>query len=101
MFLLNAIVFPKLSLINTCGHKIKEARLKLGVEQSALAYELEENFNLKLTQSDISEIERMIRGIRDFELIAISKILNVTVDELLSDSDKFFKALKKKRNGKK
>jgi hypothetical protein len=43
----------------------------------------------------------MIRGIRDFELIAISKILGVSVDELLSDSDKYFKELKKKRNGKK
>jgi transcriptional regulator with XRE-family HTH domain len=87
-------------IINTCGHKIRELRLKLGIEQSALAFELEENYNLKLTQSDISEVERGIRGIRDFELVAISRILNVKVDELLVDSDKFFK-VQKKKNGKK
>ena len=61
-----------------------------------MAFELEENFNLKLTQSDISEIERGLRGIRDFELVAISKILQIKTDDLLIDSDKFFKALKKK-----
>ena len=90
----NEVIFVKFYFINSCGHKIRDARLKLGIEQSTLAFELEENFNLKLTQSDISEIERQIRGIRDYELVAIASVLHTSVTHLLSDSATFFKTLK-------
>ncbi|WP_053598223.1 hypothetical protein [Bacillus sp. FJAT-18017] len=42
-----------------------------------LSAALDLEFNLKLTQSDISEIERGVRGVRNYELKYIAEILNV------------------------
>jgi transcriptional regulator with XRE-family HTH domain len=46
--------------------------------QAELAAALSVNANLWLNQSDISEIERGVRGIRDFELDAIARALVVS-----------------------
>lgn len=69
---------------NLCGLRIKEVRSKLGWSQSELAAALEVDFRILLTQSDISEIERQQRSVKDYELDAFSKVLNVSVDWLLS-----------------
>ncbi len=50
--------------------------------QIDLAVALNVDYGFKFTQSDISEIERRVRGIRDFELKAIAEILDVRVDTL-------------------
>jgi transcriptional regulator with XRE-family HTH domain len=47
------------------------------MDQVDLSVALEMEYKLKITQSDISEIERGVRGVKDFELDCISKILNV------------------------
>ncbi|MGA9379763.1 MAG: helix-turn-helix domain-containing protein [Phormidium sp.] len=62
---------------NISGPRIKQARERLGWQQSDLAAALEVDFNIKLDQSDISEIERQKRGVKDFELDAISRLLRV------------------------
>ncbi|MFB2937717.1 helix-turn-helix domain-containing protein [Aerosakkonemataceae cyanobacterium BLCC-F154] len=63
---------------NISGPRIKQAREILGWQQSDLAAALEVDFNIKLDQSDISEIERQKRGVKDFELDAISRLLRVS-----------------------
>ncbi|XWK90958.1 MAG: helix-turn-helix domain-containing protein [Phormidium sp.] len=63
---------------NISGPRIKQARERLGWQQSDLAAALEVDFNIKLDQSDISEIERQKRGVKDFELDAISRLLRVS-----------------------
>ncbi|KAI9129761.1 helix-turn-helix domain-containing protein [Acaryochloris sp. CCMEE 5410] len=68
---------------NLCGLRVKEARRKLGWSQSELAAALEVDFQIQLTQSDISEIERLQRSVKDYELDAFSKILDVSVDWLM------------------
>lgn len=42
-----------------------------------LADALEIEYNIKITQSDISEIERCVSGVKGYELYYIFKILNV------------------------
>lgn len=74
--------------VNICGERIKIAREKIGYGQIDLAVALETDFEIKLDQSDISEIERGVRGIKDFELDSIARILNVNPIWLLRGEDK-------------
>lgn len=63
---------------NIAGLRIKQARNEMGMGQVELAAALDIEYNIKLEQSDISEIERQARGVKDFELDAIARILNVS-----------------------
>ncbi|WP_233501889.1 helix-turn-helix domain-containing protein [Acaryochloris thomasi] len=46
--------------------------------QAELSAALEVDYGIYLSQSDISEIERQERGLKDYELDAISTILDVS-----------------------
>ncbi len=67
-----------MTTVNISGARIKKVREKRGMDQVELAAALHVNFNIKIDQSDISEIERGVRGIKDFELDAIAHVLNVS-----------------------
>lgn len=77
---------------NISGQRIRIARERKGLGQVDLAAALSVDYGLEITQSDISEIERGVRGIRDFELDAIGKILETDPTWLLrgesNDSDR-------------
>ena len=68
---------------NISGQRIKQAREGIGWDQNELAAALQVDFQIKLDQSDISEIERQKRGIKDFELDAVSRLLGVSPEWLL------------------
>jgi transcriptional regulator with XRE-family HTH domain len=68
---------------NITGPRIRQARERCGWDQNELAAALEVDFQIKLDQSDISEIERQKRGVKDFELDAIARVLQVTTEWLL------------------
>ncbi len=68
---------------NISGKRIKQARERMGWDQNELAAALQVDFQIKLEQSDISEIERQKRGIKDFELDAVSRLLGVSPEWLL------------------
>ena len=68
---------------NVSGSRIKQARERLGWEQKQLATALQVEFQIKLDQSDISEIERQVRGVKDFELDAFARVLGVSPEWLL------------------
>ena len=68
---------------NICGLKIRELRKERGMEQIEVSALLSVDYKIKLEQSDISEIERSVRGVRDFELKAFSEIFEVSADLLL------------------
>ncbi len=68
---------------NISGPRIKQARERMGWDQIELAAALEVDFQIKLDQSDISEIERQKRGVKDFELDAVSRLLGVSPEWLL------------------
>ena len=68
---------------NIAGKRIKIMREKYGWSQSILAAKLQLE-NIILEQKAISKIELGSRIITDYELAAMAKILNVTVDWLLA-----------------
>ena len=68
---------------NITGPRIRQARERCGWDQNELAAALEVDFQIKLDQSDISEIERQKRGLKDFELDAIARLLQVSPEWLL------------------
>ena len=67
---------------NICGKRIKEARKKLKLSQESLAAKLQVE-GIILERDSISRIEIGTRFVADYELLALSKILNVTPSYLL------------------
>jgi len=57
------------------------------MSQSDLASVLGIEYELSIEQSDISEIERGVRGVKDFELDAIATTLRVSPGWLLRGDD--------------
>ena len=68
---------------NICGSNIKRLRTKLGMAQIELAEALNVDFGYSFDQSDISEIERHYRGVKDHELKALAAVLDIATDNLL------------------
>ncbi|MCX5961790.1 MAG: helix-turn-helix transcriptional regulator [Cyanobacteria bacterium] len=62
---------------NISGPRIRQVRLKNNLDQVELAAALNVDYGIKLEQSDISEIERQVRSLKDYELDAISKVLDI------------------------
>lgn len=62
---------------NISGARIRQVRLKNHLDQVELAAALNVDYGIKLEQSDISEIERQVRSLKDYELDAISKVLDI------------------------
>jgi transcriptional regulator with XRE-family HTH domain len=62
---------------NISGERIRQARLHHELAQVELAAALNVDYGIKLEQSDISEIERQVRSLKDYELDAISKVLDI------------------------
>jgi transcriptional regulator with XRE-family HTH domain len=62
---------------NVSGSRIRQIRLQHGLDQVELAAALNVDYGVKLEQSDISEIERQVRAVKDYELDAISRVLDI------------------------
>ncbi|NEQ95792.1 MAG: helix-turn-helix transcriptional regulator [Cyanothece sp. SIO2G6] len=62
---------------NICGARIRQVRRQHGLDQVELAAALNIDYGIKLEQSDISEIERQVRSLRDYELDAIAQVLDI------------------------
>ena len=69
---------------NICGANVRMIRKKLGMAQIDLAEALNVDFGYSFDQSDISEIERNFRGVKDHELKALAAVLETTADTLLA-----------------
>ena len=67
---------------NIVGAKIEERRKAIGMKQKDLLAQLQVN-GIELNASGLSKLEGQIRNFNDIELKAFSKILGVSVDELL------------------
>lgn len=72
---------------NISGLRIKKARTSQGLGQVELAAALYVDYGIKLEQSDISEIERQVRALKDFELDAIARVLDIDPIQLLRGSE--------------
>ena len=72
-----------MSVTNLCGERIRAERKRQGLNQIDLVIAMNDDFNIKMDSTSLGRIERRERGIWDFELLAISKILNVSLEWLL------------------
>jgi transcriptional regulator with XRE-family HTH domain len=68
---------------NIIGKRAKEARQKLGLSQVEFAATLCVDHNINLERVQISTIERGLRSVKDKELDAIARILEVTPNWLM------------------
>jgi transcriptional regulator with XRE-family HTH domain len=68
---------------NIIGKRVKEARQKLGLSQVEFAATLCVDHNINLERVQISTIERGLRSVKDKELDAIARILEVTPNWLM------------------
>ena len=77
---------------NIVGLRIKAARKKAKITQMKLAAELQ-LMGIKIDRSIIAKLESGRRPASDIEIIAIAKLLNVSIPWLFEDSDKLFSQL--------
>ena len=69
--------------VNITGSQIKKLRVKSGLSQRQLSEKLELEA-VYTCRGSISRIENGQRAVTDIELLAIAKVLGVTVDKLFS-----------------
>ncbi len=67
---------------NICGQRVKQARKKLGLSQADLAARLQIE-GVIIERDSISRIEIGTRFVTDYELLALSKVLNTPFALLL------------------
>ncbi len=61
---------------NICGNRVREARVRRKLTQEELAAKLQVE-GLTLERDSVSRIEIGTRFVADFELVVLSKVLNV------------------------
>lgn len=72
--------------MNRIGGNVKRIRQKKRMSQQALSNKLE-LMGVWVCRGSISRIEDYSRTVTDIELYAISEVLNVSIEELMNDSD--------------
>lgn len=72
---------------NVSGERIREQRLRRRLSQSALAAKMQTE-GVIVEQDVISRIESGTRLVTDYELLAITKILEVSSDWLIGAEEK-------------
>ncbi len=75
---------------NIVGKKLGIIRKRKGINQQTLSVALLEK-GIRLSTSSISKIENCTRKVSDIELLAISQILGVSVDDLLNHDNEEMK----------
>lgn len=71
---------------NIVGAKIEAKRKELGIKQIDLLTQLQIK-GVELTASGLSKLEGQIRGVYDYELVAIAEVLGVSVGWLVGKED--------------
>ena len=74
---------------NIIGENIKKYRELKGISQRELANKVA-LLGVTLYNSDISRIENNTLFIRDYEQKAICKVLNISIEQLFENTDKYF-----------
>ena len=74
---------------NIIGRNLKNYRLSHDLSQEDLCNKMS-LIGVQMFKIDIYEIENNKRLVKDFELKAFCIIFNISADELLADTEKFF-----------
>lgn len=70
--------------LNVLGNKIKYHRESNNLTLVQLSDKLQ-LIGIDIPKNSLQRLEKGMRSIKDFELAGISKVLNVSIDELLKD----------------
>ena len=74
---------------NIVGENVRALRKKRRMSQQALSNKLE-LLGVYVCRGSVSRIEDGSRTVTDIELLAISKVLDVSVNDLFLNADEFF-----------
>ena len=69
---------------NLLGAKIEQIRKAKGIKQKDLLTQLQIN-GIELNASGLSKLEGQIRSINDYELLALSRILDFSIDDIFKE----------------
>ena len=67
---------------NMVGARVEARRKELGIKQKELLVLLQQN-GVEINASGLSKLEGQIRSVPDYELVALSRALNTSVNWLL------------------
>lgn len=79
------LLLPAMKTGNISGKRIKERRRAQKLAQVDLAAALAVEYDIDISQADISKIEHNQRILRDYELRAIAQVLEVSMDVLANN----------------
>ncbi len=71
---------------NLCGEKIAILRMEMGISQRALADRLQ-IAGLDINKNAVQRIEAGKRFVTDIELLVLSKVLQISTDQLLEQGN--------------
>ena len=71
---------------NIVGTKVEAKRKELGIKQIDLLTQLQIK-GVGLTASGLSKLEGQLRSVNDYELVAISEVLGVSINWLVGKED--------------
>lgn len=71
---------------NLVGIRVEQRRRELGMKQKELLTALQIE-GVEMNASGLSKLEGQIRKVNDYELLALSKILSISLNELLGLED--------------
>ena len=71
---------------NIIGERVSKKRKEIGMKQKDLLTQLQIR-GIELNPSGLSKLEGQIRSVNDYEIVAISEVLGVSVNWLLGLED--------------
>ena len=76
---------------NIIGQNIKKFRREKKISQPEICRQLD-LLGVTMYNCDIYEIEYGKKTVKDFEVLAFCKVLGITLEELYSNTDKYYEA---------
>lgn len=92
LFTLLSVYYSIVRRKNIVGLRIRKARKESQLTQMKLAAQLQ-LLGLRIDRTSIAKIESGRRPVFDIEIIAIAKVLNVSIPSLFKDSEEPFNQL--------
>ena len=77
--------------LNIIGNNLRKYRLQKNVSQPEICRKLD-LLGVTMYNSDIYEIEYGKKTVKDFEILAFCKVLGITLEDLYSDTEKYYEA---------
>lgn len=77
--------------LNIVGNNLKKYRKQKKLSQPEICRKLD-LLGVTMYNCDIYEIEHGKKTVKDFETLAFCKVLNISLEDLYSDTDKYYGA---------